>query len=164
MCRTHWLLVPVVLLSLPLCAQSQIPAQQPQQEARPPVMINFFQQVDANTVNMLVTLVDAQVRAGSKKIILLLSSAGGETTSAFTAYNYLRGLRTAGVDITTFNVGNVDSAATVIYCAGIRRFSLPGTRFILHGVQIALPGNTFLNAQGLQSQLALHPEPKPDGC
>jgi ATP-dependent Clp protease, protease subunit len=143
------LLLVIALVSTCVLAQE---APVPPIQGPKSVVINFFVQVDANTVNQLVQVIDNQIRAGAKKVTILISSAGGETTSAFTAYNFIRGLP---VEVTTFNVGNVDSAATVIYCAGKKRYSLPGTRFILHGASVGFGGNTLLNMQGLESQLAL---------
>ncbi len=116
------------------------------------VIVNFFVQTNSDTVNALIQVVDNQLRSGAKKIVLLISSIGGETTSAFTAYNYLRGIP---AQVTTFNIGNVDSAATVLYCAGKNRYSLPGTRFLIHGVSVMAPPNSALDATALQTQLAI---------
>lgn len=103
-------------------------------------------------MNQLVGIVDTPIENGCHKFAILISSTGGETTSAFTAYNYLRGLN---VEITTFNIGDVDSAARVLYCAGSKRYSLPNTRFLLHGAAVGVPGNSFVNAEALEGQLAL---------
>lgn len=115
-------------------------------------VINFFVQVDGTSINSLVNIIDGQTKLGFHRFAILISSTGGETTSAFTAYNYLRGLN---VEITTFNVGNVDSAATVLYCAGSKRYSLPNTRFLLHGASVGVPGPSMINAETLETQLAL---------
>ena len=143
-----------MLLAVPM-ASAQLVAQgvpPPQDNSEKTAVINFFADVNANSVAMLVGIVDQQMRNGFHKFSILISSTGGETTSAFTAYNYLRGIK---AEITTFNVGNVDSAATVIYCAGSKRFALPGTRFLLHGAAVGIAGNAFINAETLESQLAL---------
>ncbi|MGA2905459.1 MAG: ATP-dependent Clp protease proteolytic subunit [Candidatus Korobacteraceae bacterium] len=139
-----------VLLAAPLClpltAQQQSPPQQQQS------VINFFVEVNGVSVNQLIQTVNAQIRAGISKITILISSTGGDTASAFTAYNYLKGVP---AEITTFNVGNVDSAATIIYCAGHYRYSLPGTRFLIHGAAIQFSGTGFLDAQTLDNQVQI---------
>jgi len=135
--------------AIPTVGQSNIPQND---NSTKTAVINFFVQVDGNSINQLVNIIDTQTKLGFRRFAILISSTGGETTSAFTAYNYLRGLN---VEITTFNVGNVDSAATVLYCAGSKRYSLPNTRFLLHGASVGIPGPSMINAETLETQLAL---------
>jgi ATP-dependent Clp protease protease subunit len=129
------------------------------QQANPPlirpdqtVVIKFFVPIDFGSVNQLAQIVDAQIKNGAHKITILLSSNGGDPSSAFTAYNYLRGV---SAEITTFNVGNVDSAAATVYCAGRNRYALPGTRFLLHGNSSVIPGNTLMDAAALEANLQI---------
>jgi ATP-dependent Clp protease protease subunit len=112
-------------------------AQQPAQPSPPErVIINFIVPIDSNTVNMLLGIVNAQVRSGVKKITIVISSPGGDTASAFAAYNILRNVP---AEITTFNGGNIDSAAMLIYCAGKHRYSFPNpARFLIHGNALTL--------------------------
>jgi ATP-dependent Clp protease, protease subunit len=144
----------VLGIALLLCS---IPAigQQPPQQAAPPApperaIINFIVPIDSNTVNMLLSVVNNQIRAGVKKITIVLSSPGGDTNSAFAAYNILR---TVPAEITTYNVGNIDSAAMLIFCAGKYRYSFPSpTRFLIHSNALVLGAAvpldyTFLDAQ-----------------
>jgi len=116
------------LILLPFAARAQ--AQQP----RPPerVIINFIAPVTTDTVNMLINIVNNQVRNGTKKITIVVSSSGGDPSAAFAAYNYLRNVK---AEITTFNGGTVDSAAMFIFCAGKFRYSLPSpSRFLMHAL------------------------------
>src|ERR1035437_5516850 len=117
-----------------------------------PIVINFFVGVDTNSVNQLIGLIDNQIRAGSTDFTILISSIGGDPAAAFTAYNYFRGIH---AQITTVNMGNVDSAAAILFCAGTKRYALANTRFLLHGVSIPVQGNTLINAEGLENNLAL---------
>jgi ATP-dependent Clp protease protease subunit len=124
------------------------------QAVRPdqPVIIKFFVPVDIGSVNQLVQIVDAQIKNGARKITILISSNGGDPSSAFTAYNYLRGV---SAEITTFNVGNVDSAAATLYCSGKNRYALPGTRFLLHGNASVIQGNTMMDAAAMEANLQI---------
>jgi len=100
------------------------------------VIINFILPIDSNTVNLLLGVVNAQVRNGVKKITIVLSSPGGDTTATFAAYNILKNIP---AEITTFNAGNIDSAAILIYCAGKHRYSFPRpARFLIHGNALTL--------------------------
>jgi ATP-dependent Clp protease protease subunit len=143
---------------VPVLALTLLPAAHAQQAnvlpIRPDqtVVIKFFVPIDFGSVNQLVQIVDAQIKNGAHKITILLSSNGGDPSSAFTAYNYLRGV---SAEITTFNVGNVDSAAATVYCAGHNRYALQGTRFLLHGNSSVIPGNTMMDAAALEANLQI---------
>lgn len=97
----------------------------------PPAVIRFFAPVIDRTVNLLLDTVDKKLRAGTKDIILLVSSPGGSVHHGLSAYNYLKGIPAS---VTTHNFGGVDSIGVVMYCAGKRRLSVPQARFLLHGV------------------------------
>jgi ATP-dependent protease ClpP protease subunit len=121
----------------------------------PVAIINFILPIDTNSVNMLLGAVNGQVRNGVKKITIVISSPGGDTTAAFAAYNILKNVQ---AEITTFNAGNIDSAAMLIYCAGKHRYSFPDpARFLIHGNAMTLGTGvpmdyTFLDAQLHQIQ------------
>jgi ATP-dependent Clp protease protease subunit len=140
-----------VVLSVVLVAV-MFPLLMAQQQPAPPqrVIINFLLPIDSNSVNMLLAVVNGQVRSGVKKITIVISSPGGDTASAFAAYNILRNVP---AEITTFNAGNVDSAAMLLYCAGKHRYSFPDpARFLIHSNALTLgPGvpldYTFLDAE-----------------
>lgn len=126
-----------------------------QSPAPPPsphrVIINFVVPIDSNSINQLLRIVNAQILTGTTKITILISSPGGDSTAAFAGYNILRNMP---AEITTFNVGNVDSAAMLLFCAGRHRFSLPGPgpRFLIHGnvANIGIP----MTSQLMNDQLA----------
>jgi len=128
-------------------------AQQPEEKK---VIINFLVEVNASTVNQLLQVVNAQIRERVHKITILISSAGGDPSAAFAAYNFLRGIP---AEVTTFNIGNVDSAALILYCGGRNRYSLPGTRFLIHGSSLTISGagsiNISIDSSGLEAQLQL---------
>jgi ATP-dependent Clp protease, protease subunit len=105
------------------------------------------------TVPPLIGAVSARVAAGSRSILLAISSWGGNIFWGVTAYNFLRGL---GVDIITHNVGQVDSIAGVIYCAGDKRLCAPAGRFVIHGVGVTIQGtDPMLSEKDLNSRQAM---------
>lgn len=116
------------------------------------VLINFLLPINSDTVNSLLRIVNDQAKKGITNITLLMSSPGGDTPAALAAYNVLRSLP---IELTTFNIGNVDSAAVMVYCAGRNRFSLPGpgTRFLIHGNRLTFGVGVPLDALGVDSQL-----------
>jgi ATP-dependent Clp protease, protease subunit len=138
----------------PLCFP-QAPSQPDPPTPPKPVVVQYFYGVDVQPITQLLMVVGNQVRMGNKDIIILMSSNGGDPGLAFTAYNYLRGLN---AHITTINIGNIDSAAMILFCAGQERYAVPGTRFLIHGVMFnyAAPGmNVQPNAEQLEANLSL---------
>ncbi len=141
-------LATAVLLIAPLCVFAQAQSN-PEQIS----VISFIGEINTASMAQLLMVVNAQTRSGVHKIRLVISSGGGDTTAAFAAYNYLHSLR--DVEISTFNVGNVDSAAVVLYCAGQHRYSFPATRFLVHGNSLQIAGNASMDAVSLQGNLEL---------
>lgn len=144
-------LLPLTMLafvsSISVLCQTPITAPQPPER----VIINFILPIDTNSVNMLLAIINGQMRSGVKKITIVLSSPGGDTAAAFAAYNILKSVP---VEITTFNVGNIDSAAMMIYCAGKNRYSFPSpARFLIHGNSVNFGGGVSLDSRSLDSQL-----------
>jgi len=122
----------------------------PPNPATTPIQIAFLLPVDVNNVNQLVQLINQQRSIGRKDFIILLSSQGGEVLSGLAAYNYLHGL---DINLTTFNIGQVDSAANLIFCAGRQRYALPNSRFLVHSAFTSLPPGTPMNSAYLDGQL-----------
>lgn len=118
-----------------------------------PVMLMFQERISSASINNLLARVNEQVNKGVHKITILINSEGGETSAAFFAYNVLKGMQ--NVEISTFNLANIDSAAIILYCAGDKRYSVPGPgpRFLIHSnaidmvvgipVEIRLDPNTL---------------------
>jgi len=98
-----------------------------------PTVIKFFVPVIEVTVNQLLDVIDQKMRQGTSEFILLISSPGGSVFQGLSAYNYLKGLP---VNLTTHNFGSVDSITAVLYCSGGKRFCVPQSRFLLHGVSV----------------------------
>jgi len=137
-----------VLLIAPICVFAQAPTN-PDQIS----VISFIGEINTATMGQLLAIVNMQVRSGVHRIRLVISSGGGDTSAAFAAYNYLHSL--PDVEISTFNVGNVDSAAVVLYCAGKHRYSFPATRFLIHGNSLQIAGSASMDAASLQGNLEL---------
>jgi len=98
-------------------------------------------------------VVNSQVRAGVKKIRIVIASSGDDPSAGFAAYNYLRGL--TNLEISTFNMGNVDSAAVLLFCAGKTRYAVPGARFVIHGNSLTTVGPVQMDSNVLQSNFEI---------
>lgn len=93
--------------------------------------IKLFAQIDKPTIDRLMTVIEQGLKASMQRFVLLISSPGGNVFAGISAFNFLRGVP---AEILTHNFGSADSIATVIYCAGTRRYCVPHARFLLHGI------------------------------
>jgi hypothetical protein len=100
----------VLLSSLAASAQQPnfAPAMPPDVSA--PDQISFLVIGDSNSVSRLVQLNYVQVRTGRINFIIVAAFQGGEV----------------------YNLGQVDSAASLIFSAGNHRYALPDSRFLIH--------------------------------
>ncbi|MGB8478847.1 MAG: ATP-dependent Clp protease proteolytic subunit [Acidobacteriaceae bacterium] len=121
------------------------------QVVRPPAFISFTAEVVPQTAESLLNAVTGLVNQGFRDIHLLVSTPGGIVALGITIYNVLRGLP---IDLTTHNVGNVDSIGTVIYLAGEHRFTCPQATFMLHGVSFTSPVPAQFFEKTLKERLA----------
>lgn len=101
---------------------------------------HFLCPVNPSTVSHLQNSCLSALSQGATQINLHISSSGGDVTSGFTAYNFIK---TLPIPVHCFNISNIDSIANAIFLAGSRRFSNHGARFLLHPFQ--------WNVGGLQS-------------
>jgi len=95
------------------------------------VVIKFFAPVIAETINVLLNVVDERMKQGVREFTILISSPGGNVHFGLSAYNYLKGIP---AEIVTHNFGSVDSIGLVLFCGGDVRYSVPQASFLLHGV------------------------------
>ena len=97
-------------------------------------LINFYAGVSEQSVNNLINFITQQI-AGQQEnnpldeIIIQISSSGGSSDHGMLAYNYLCQL---SIPKTTIGMGNVDSAAVMIFCAGEKRLAMQSCRLTLH--------------------------------
>lgn len=107
------------------------------------ILVNFFAGVDEVSVNQMITFVTQNIFAAENQqqavdeLIIQIASNGGSSDHGLLAYNYLKQLN---VKKTTINVGNVDSAAVLIFCAGDNRYAMNSSRFTLHEAITTLTG------------------------
>jgi len=135
-----------------VCCGGMFAQQSPGPGERPIAVIRFFSEVNPGTASALMRAIDSEYKAGTRRFAVLISSSGGDVLSGFTAYNYLKGLQ---IELTTFNIGNVDSAATLLFCAGKKRFSVPNARFLLHEGAVTFNLNVPLVEANLRAQIMI---------
>jgi ATP-dependent protease ClpP protease subunit len=77
----------------------------------------------------------ATVQQKTTHLTLLLSSPGGTVMHGMTLFNYLAGLP---LELTTWNIGNVDSIGAIVFLAGAKRYACPHSTFMLHPVAFGM--------------------------
>ena len=72
-----------------------------------------------------------------KNLILNISSIGGSVYHAVTLYNFIKNLP---YPVTTHNLGEVTSAAVLVYLAGTNRTAEKVSKFVVHPIKLNLNG------------------------
>lgn len=129
---------------------SQPAVQLPLSNQQIPAYISFSAEINPQTTEVLLGQVAHLVSQGFRKIHILLSTPGGSVAHGITIYNVLRGMP---IELTTHNVGNVDSIGTVVFLAGSKRLSCAQSTFMQHGVAFGFPGPATLFEKNLQEHL-----------
>jgi ATP-dependent Clp protease, protease subunit len=101
--------------------------------------INYFDAITDNKVRGLMALCSdilAKVKPTPTTFYFAFSSPGGSIAAGITLYNFLKALP---VELIMHNTGSVDSIATVIFLAGVKRYACLHSRFLFHGIGMDLP-------------------------
>ena len=97
------------------------------------VIVKFYSPVSEASIGALMKVVDQKLAAGVIQFTVLISTSGGSVFHGLTAYNYLKGIP---AEVTTHNIGSVDSIGVALFCAGRVRLSVPQARFLMHPVSM----------------------------
>ena len=96
-----------------------------------PAYVAFNGDINDNSTRDLHTAMRHLVGEGHSDITLSMHSGGGNVGNGMALHNFLKSLP---IDLTTHNVGDIDSIANVIFLAGKSRFMNANARFMLHGI------------------------------
>jgi len=91
--------------------------------------IFFVAPVEPRPVGELLRHVREQQAKGTTKIHLAISSYGGHSRDGF-ACHY--GLQSSGVEVVTYNLSNVETAAVPIFLTGSERIMFPNSSITVH--------------------------------
>lgn len=86
-----------------------------------------------------------------KKVVLYLNSSGGDLDIAWSLYDYVR---LSGLHLVTIGVGDVESAAVLLFLAGKERYASKSSSFLIHGPVLELH-NAELSESNIE-QTKLH--------
>lgn len=104
------------------------------------VYLQLSGSISEYTIRSLLAIVNQHYTTGVMDYTLLLSSRGGTTQYGHTAYHQLKALP---INLTTWNIGVVGSAALSVYCAGKRRYCVAEAKFWLHCTDWTFQGRVY---------------------
>lgn len=123
---------------------ANIPAQAPL------VYVSFSAEINPHTTESLVAVMTECANKGVQNVYLLLSTPGGQVMNGITLYNVLKAMP---FELTTHNVGNVDSIGNAVFLAGATRYAAPHSTFMFHGVGFNANPGQQLDEQFLRERL-----------
>jgi ATP-dependent Clp protease, protease subunit len=91
--------------------------------------VHFTREINGDTAEALLDSVTGLANDGVQRVVLCIASPGGWTAKATAAYNLLRALP---ISLVTYNIGEVASAANMLFLAGDERYACPHATFMLH--------------------------------
>lgn len=112
--------------------------------------IRLLAPITPDTANALLQSIDNLLKMKVEKIHLLISSPGGDVSQGIAIHNYLMHLP---IELSTYNIGIVDSIGVIIYCAGKNRFCDSRARFLIHNPKLNLQGTFQLDERQLSEFL-----------
>lgn len=94
--------------------------------------VTFLHAVQPPAARALINTLQGLVYGeGVTSVYLLMSTPGGAVDEGILLFNTLRALP---IELTTHNIGNVDSIGNVVFLAGSKRLANPNATFMWHGV------------------------------
>ena len=100
-------------------------------QGTPLVYVSFSAEIIPNTTESLINVMTTCANSNVKSVYLLLSTPGGSVMNGLNLYNVLKGLP---FELTTHNVGNVDSIGNAVFLSGTKRYATSIATFMFHGV------------------------------
>jgi ATP-dependent protease ClpP protease subunit len=106
-------------------------------------VVNFVSGINPKSVAALINATGNARNSGSTKIILNISSIGGDLAPIFGAYYHLRSL---GIPLVSHNIGNIESSAVLLYLAADVRLAAPHSRFMFHNFHWGFPSGPVMHS------------------
>jgi ATP-dependent Clp protease, protease subunit len=91
--------------------------------------LGFNAAIDRKAAEQVSFLMNDAKKNGFTEVHLCMSSIGGILDQTYYLFNIIDAL---SVDIITWNIGNIQSAANIIFLCGDRRYATPGSTFFFH--------------------------------
>lgn len=133
----------------PAAALPPAPAPKPD-GAADTVYVSFNHDINPISADALIQCMNGLARQGVAKVCLMLSTGGGSVPQGMTIYNALSALP---IELTTYNMGNVNSIGNVIFLAGRNRYASSSSSFMFHGIGVEIRSPTRMEERDLLEKL-----------
>jgi ATP-dependent Clp protease protease subunit len=110
----------------------------------------FCAPINPDTANRFNTTLLQLAFQNVDKLVIAMSSSGGEVVPGITMHNTMQGVP---FDIAIYNIGNIDSIANAVFLAGDERFSSAASTFMFHGVAFGGVASEKLDESVLRAKL-----------
>jgi ATP-dependent protease ClpP protease subunit len=91
--------------------------------------VAFNANVNPESTNSLLTVLTQLSQAGTKRVVLCMSSGGGQVATAIGLMNLLPQLP---IELVTHNIAQVGSAGNLLFLCGAKRFANQNALFFVH--------------------------------
>jgi ATP-dependent protease ClpP protease subunit len=106
--------------------------------------IVFIAEVNSKSIGELRNAITLAQKNGYEKINLLISSGGGNVVEGLNISAFIRSL---SISTDTYNIGQIDSVANVIFSVGEKRYAGQNSSFLFHGVLMNWEKASFTEKQ-----------------
>lgn len=115
------------------------------------VYVSFSAEINAKTTESLIAVMANCANQKVQHVCLMLSTPGGNVMHEMNLYNVLRAMP---FELTTHNVGNVDSIGNAVFLAGAERYACAHSTFMFHGVGLDVRRDFRLEEKSLNESLS----------
>lgn len=112
--------------------------------------VHFSKGIDPQSSHELINVLGALANSQDQDVTLFVNSSGGNVVAGIHCYTMISALP---INLTTHNVGNVDSISNVIFLAGNQRLCSPPSTFMFHSVGFDQMGPVRLEERNLRQWL-----------
>ena len=106
--------------------------------------------VDEQMSKGFMDIIAKDMAIGARQVHLALSTPVGDIGTAITLHN---ALRAAPFELTTYNLGRVDSAGIIVFLAGKQRYASQHATFLFHDVTVDVAAPAKLTELQLRAHL-----------
>ncbi|MBS0250136.1 MAG: ATP-dependent Clp protease proteolytic subunit [Proteobacteria bacterium] len=110
----------------------------------------FSAGIDPQSANAFIQQLAQLQAAKVDKLTIAMNSGGGNVHAGILMYNAIRAMP---FEVTTHNIGHVDSIANIIFLAGSTRYACGPSTFMFHGVGFDLNAGQRLEEASLEAML-----------
>jgi ATP-dependent Clp protease protease subunit len=112
----------------------------------------FSSEINPDTAKSLLDTMASLANQGVARVVLCLSTGGGNIFNGTVLYNMLRAMP---FDLVTHNSGHIASMGNTVFLAGDERFACPQATFLFHPSAFPAEGGKLFDVAILRERIAM---------